>query len=325
MLNTYGNFLTIFFAYFLDLILGDPKWLPHPVRWIGRYIASLEKKIRQIAKTLITEKVAGAFLFIIVVGTIYAITWSLLYFTYRLSPIAYSLLSVFLAYTTISIKSLHQEASSVIHALENILIDEARKRLSNIVGRDTQNLSEQEICRAVVETVSENTSDGVIAPLFYLAIGGPALALAYKAVNTLDSMVGYKNERYKNIGWFSAKMDDIANFIPSRLTAFLMLIASFILKLDWKNSAKIIWRDARNHTSPNAGWPEAAVAGALNCQLGGDNYYFGELAKKPLIGDKSYPLDRQMVKSTIRVMHATTILFIVIIFSFFCIVNKYKS
>ncbi|MBI5892362.1 MAG: cobalamin biosynthesis protein, partial [Deltaproteobacteria bacterium] len=183
----------IFSAYILDLIIGDPKWFPHPVRWIGRYIAFLENKIRQFVKSplyppftkggiegILTEKIGGFFLFIIIVGTVFGLSWLFLYFTYHLSPIAYSLFSVFIAYTTLSIKSLHQEASSVIHTLENMSIDEARKKLSMIVGRETQNLSEQEIYRAVVETVSENTSDGIIAPLFYLAIGGPALALAYK-------------------------------------------------------------------------------------------------------------------------------------------------
>lgn len=342
--------VVIISAYLLDLLLGDPKWLPHPVRWIGRFIAFLETRIRQFTKTPLAEKIGGMFLFTIIVGTVYISAWLFLYIAYRLSPIAYYLLSIFLVYTTISVKSLHQEASSVIHALElsnpplpiamlrsngspapfstgvpakagenppfredfkTPFLDEARKRLAMIVGRDTQNLSKEDIYRAVTETVSENTSDGIIAPLFYLAMGGPALAMAYKAINTLDSMVGYKSERYKNIGWFSAKMDDVFNFIPARLTALLMVISSFILRLDWKNSVRIVCRDARNHTSPNAGYPEAAVAGALNCQLGGDNYYFGELIKKPLIGDKSYPLDRQMVDSTIKIMHLTTFLFII--------------
>ncbi|MBI5874590.1 MAG: cobalamin biosynthesis protein CobD, partial [Deltaproteobacteria bacterium] len=220
----------IFFAYLLDLMLGDPRWLPHPVRWIGASITFFESKIRLFAKAPAVEKLGGVFLFILAVGTTYAFTQFILYFTYRLSPIAHSLLSIFLAYTTLSIKSLHQEAWSVTHAMKNISIDEARNRLANIVGRDTRNLSEEEIYRAVVETVAENTSDGIVAPLFYLAIGGPALALAYKAVNTLDSMVGYKNERYKNFGWFSARMDDVANFIPARITAVLMVIACFILR-----------------------------------------------------------------------------------------------
>ncbi|MBI5683077.1 MAG: cobalamin biosynthesis protein CobD [Deltaproteobacteria bacterium] len=303
-------YLLIILAYLLDLAIGDPKWLPHPIRWIGRYITFLENRIRQIVKTPADEKIGGVFLFIIVVGTVFGSTWLLLYIAFRLSPFAFSLFSVFLAYTTLSIKSLHQEAYSVIHALENISIDEARKRLKNIVGRDTQNLSEEEIYRAVIETVSENTSDGIIAPLLYLAIGGPALALAYKAVNTLDSMVGYKNERYKNFGWFSARVDDIANFIPARLTAFLMIVASLILRFDWRNSARIVCRDARKHTSPNAGYPEAAAAGALNCQLGGDNYYFGELVKKPVIGDKGRNPNRDMIYKTVKIMHITTVSFV---------------
>jgi len=307
----YNSLFIIFLAYLLDLALGDPRWLPHPIRWIGRYIAFLDDKIRQFAKTPFIEKTGGIFLFIIVVGTAYGLTWLFLYFTYHLSPITYYLSSIFLAYTTLSIKSLHQEASSVIYALEKISVDEARERLSGIVGRNTENLSKEEIYRAVTETVAENTSDGIIAPLFYLALGSVPLALAYKAINTLDSMVGYKNERYKNLGWFSARMDDIFNFIPARLTSILMIIGAFILRLNWKCSAKVVWRDARNHTSPNAGYPEAAVAGALNCQLGGDNYYFGSLFKKPKIGDKVRTLDREIVDKTIKIMHLTAVLFII--------------
>src|SRR3990172_3205083 len=284
-LSIHSLSFTIFFAYLLDLILGDPKWLPHPVRWIGSYIAFLEGKIRRFATPpappLVkggegegwSEKVGGVFLFLIVVGTVFGLVWFLLYFSFLI-------FSIFLAYTTLSIKSLHQEAYGVVGEIEKVSppplpsplagegwvgghLDRARERLSNIVGRDTQNLSEEEIYRAVVETIAENTSDGIIAPFFYLAIGGPALALAYKAVNTLDSMVGYKNERYKNFGWFSARMDDIANFTPARITALLMVIASFILRFNLSGSLKIIWRDSRNHPSPNAGYPEAAVAGAL--------------------------------------------------------------
>ena len=217
-------------AYILDIILGDPKWLPHPVRWIGRYITFLENRIRQFAKTPLTKKVGGVLLFIIVVGTVYGIVWLVFQLLTHNSQLS-TIFAIFIAYTTISIKSLHQEASSVVYALENISIDEARKRLAMIVGRDTQNLSEEDIYRAVTETVSENTSDGIIAPLFYLAMDGPALAMAYKAINTLDSMIGYKNERYKNIGWFSAKMDDAANYIPARLTALLMVISSFISRM----------------------------------------------------------------------------------------------
>lgn len=330
---TYHLSLIILFAYLLDLMLGDPTWLPHPVRWIGRYIALLENTVRKFTKTPTAEKIGGVFLFLIVVGTVFGLTWFLLYFTYRLLPIAYSLSSIFIAYTTLSIKSLHQEARSVIHALippfHPLLkggdggVAEARKRLSHIVGRDTQNLSEEEIYRAVVETVAENTSDGIIAPLFYLAIGGPALALAYKAVNTLDSMVGYKSERYKNFGWFSARMDDVANFIPARITAVLMVIACFILRFDWKNSLKIIWRDSRNHPSPNAGYPEAAAAGALGLQLGGTNYYFGAPHHRPLIGNKDNKFTIESVKDTVKIMRLAAFLGVVLFSGFLLIISSY--
>src|SRR3989344_5791224 len=321
--------LIIIFAYILDLLLGDPKWLPHPVRWIGRYITFLEDKIKRFADTPLSEKIGGIFLFINVVGSEFGLIWFLLLLTTHHSPLTTLILAVFLAYTTLSIKSLHQEAYSVIHALNPSLsplyqrgeggIDAARKRLSNIVGRDTQNLSEEEIYRAVVETVAENTSDGIIAPLFYLAVGGPALALAYKAVNTLDSMVGYKNERYENFGWFSARMDDATNFIPARLTSILIVAASFILRFNWKDSLKIIWRNARNHPSPNAGYPEAAVAGALGVQLGGPNYYFGAPHKRPLIGDKNNEFTIKSVKDTVKIMHLTAFLGVILLSGFWLI------
>ena len=325
--------LIIIFAYILDLLLGDPKWLPHPVRWIGRYITFLEDKIKRFADTPLSEKIGGIFLFIIVVGSVFGLIWFLLLLSTHHSPLATLILAVFLAYTTLSIKSLHQEAYSVIHALNPSLsplyqrgeggIDAARKRLSNIVGRDTQNLSEEEIYRAVVETVAENTSDGIIAPLFYLAVGGPALALAYKAVNTLDSMVGYKNERYENFGWFSARMDDATNFIPARLTSILIVAASFILRFNWKDSLKIIWRNARNHPSPNAGYPEAAVAGALGVQLGGTNYYFGAPHNRPFIGDKNNEFTIKSVKDTLKIMHLAAFLGIILFSGLLLVSNLY--
>lgn len=305
IITHYSLPLTIFFAYLLDLILGDPRWLPHPIRWIGRYISFLEDKIRIFADTPLSEKIGGVFLFIIVVGTVFGSAWVLLYFSSLISHSLFLILSVFIAYVSLSVKSLKDEALSVAGAVENISIVEARKRLKNIVGRDTSNLYKDEIYRAVTETVAENTSDGIIAPLFYLALGGPALALAYKAVNTLDSMVGYKNEKYKNLGWFSARMDDIANFIPARITAILMVFSSFILRFNWRDSVKIIWRDARKHPSPNAGFPEAAVAGALGLQLGGTNYYFGAPHHRPLIGNRKTEFTFQSVNDTVRLMHLT--------------------
>ena len=312
IITHYSLPLTIFFAYLLDLMFGDPRWLPHPIRWIGRYISFLEDKIRIFADTPLSEKVGGVFLFIIVVGTVFGATWFILYLAYQLSAISYQLSAVFIAYVSLSIKSLKDEALSVTSAVENISIVEARKRLKNIVGRDTGNLSKDEIYRAVTETVAENTSDGIIAPLFYLALGGPALALVYKAVNTLDSMVGYKNEKYKNLGWFSARMDDIVNFIPARITAILMVFASFILRFNWRDSLKIIWRDAKKHPSPNAGFPEAAVAGALGLQLGGTNYYFGAPHHRPLIGDREKEFTIESVKNTVKIMHLTAFIGVVL-------------
>ena len=312
IITHYSLPLTIFFAYLLDLILGDPRWLPHPIRWIGRYSSFLEDKIRIFADTPLSEKVGGVFLFIIVVGTVFGATWFILYLAYQLSAISYQLSAVFIAYVSLSIKSLKDEALSVTSAVENISIVEARKRLKNIVGRDTGNLSKDEIYRAVTETVAENTSDGIVAPLFYLALGGPVLALAYKAVNTLDSMVGYKNEKYKNLGWFSARMDDIVNFIPARITAILMVFASFILRFNWRDSLKIIWRDAKKHPSPNAGFPEAAVAGALGLQLGGTNYYFGAPHHRPLIGDREKEFTIESVKNTVKIMHLTAFIGVVL-------------
>jgi len=343
--------LVIPLAYLLDLLLGDPRWLPHPVRWIGRYIIYLEGRIRSFIKNpsstplyqrekggIRAERIGGLFLFIIVVGTVFGFAWSLLYLAYQLSSIAYYPLSIFIAYTTLSIKSLHQEATWVMDALKDASspfipppqggrvgwrpspqhlrgeggvgghLDEARKRLSNIVGRDTHNLSEEEIYRAVTETVAENTSDGIIAPLLYLAIGGPVLAITYKAVNTLDSMVGYKNERYRDLGWFSARMDDLVNYIPARIAAILMVLSAFILRLDWKGSLKTVWRYSRCHPSPNAGYPESAMAGALGVRLGGVNYYGGIPQERPFIGEMKEGFSMDTVRGAIKMIHLTALL-----------------
>lgn len=186
-------------------------------------------------------------------------------------------------------------------------LDSARTRLSYIVGRDTQNLSREEIVRATVETVSENTSDGIIAPLFYASIFGAPLALCYKMINTMDSMLGYKNEKYRKIGFFPAKTDDVANFIPARLTGILMILTH---PFQIKRSLRIMLRDRKNHKSPNCGYPEAATAGILGVQLGGNNYYFGELVEKPTIGDKLRPLEAEDINRTIKIMYLTEILYL---------------
>ena len=217
-----------------------------------------------------------------------------------------AIITVLLTSLTLATRSLYDESKIVLNALNRGNIEEARKNLSMIVGRDTENLDEKEIYRAVIETISENLSDGIIAPMFYLAIGGVPLAMAYKAVNTLDSMVGYKNASYRNIGWFSAKMDDIWNWIPARLTGLIIVAASFMLRFNWRDSWRIMRRDGQNQPSPNSGMSEAAAAGALNIQLGGKIQYFGKISHKPAIGDRIKEIDKEDVKKAWVIMFASS-------------------
>jgi adenosylcobinamide-phosphate synthase len=192
--------------------------------------------------------------------------------------------------------------------LEQKDLNRAREEVGFLVGRETNHLDEKEICRALIETVSENTSDGIVAPLFYLVIGGPALAMAYKALNTLDSMVGYRNDRYRYFGWASAKGDDVANFLPSRLTALLFVFSSFIVGKRWRGAWRAAWRDGGKNPSPNSGYPEAAMAGALGVQLGGENLYFGRIEEKPLIGESERPVDRNVAKESLLLMISTSLI-----------------
>jgi len=300
-------------AYIVDIIVGDPRWIPHPVVIIGKFVSFLEDKIRH--SSLMDKKKGGIILWFAVVIPVYFITWVAVEGCLLINPLFGVIVTILLASLTLATRSLFDESRVVIDALKNGNIVEARKKLSMIVGRDTENLSEEEILRAVIETVSENLSDGIVAPMFYLVIGGLPLAMAYKAVNTLDSMVGYKNERYGDIGCFSAKMDDIWNWIPARLTGLIIVIVSFILKLNWMDSWRIMRRDGRNHSSPNSGIPEAAVAGSLAIQLGGKIQYFGELTNKPTIGDNIKKTDKENVKKTWIIMFASSLLM-----AFVCII-----
>jgi len=302
----------IFFAYLLDLVLGDPEWLPHPVRLIGLLITSLEKALRRRAHTPAVERLLGAVLAVTTISVTYGAVLTLLYFSYHFSMPLFFILATYFVWTSIAIKSLKKEARDVASALGGPGINKARARLSRIVGRDTENLTEEGVLKAVVESVSENTSDGIVAPLFYLILGGPALMAAYKAVNTLDSMVGYKNERYTDFGWFSARLDDIANFVPARVTALLMVFSAFFLGYNWRSSLKILMRDRKNHPSPNSGFPEAAVAGALGLRLGGTMSYGGEVKEKPFIGDNISRADASMVDSSIKIMGFTAFIMVVI-------------
>jgi len=293
-------------AYIIDIIIGDPRWFLHPVVNIGKAVRFLEGKIRRTS--LIGRKKGGIILCFAVVIPVYFITWGIVEGCFFINSLFGMIVTALLASLTLATRSLYDESKLVLNALNLGDIKEARKRLSMIVGRDTENLDEQGICRAVIETVSENLSDGIVAPMFYLALGGVPLAMAYKAVNTLDSMVGYKNERYADIGWFSAKMDDIWNWIPARLTGFIIVAVSFILRLKWRDSWKIMRRDGRNHSSPNSGISEAAAAGSLGIQLGGENRYFGEIVRKPTIGDAAKKIDRGDVKKAWSIMFASSFL-----------------
>lgn len=299
--------LILLAALLLDLMLGDPRWLPHPVVMIGRMITSLERWLRLLIRN---ERVGGVLLLLITVGITWGIAVTAEQVVYGISRSAGYAFSAILAWTTIAGRSLHRESGLVAAALAGGDIPEARRALSMIVGRDTEHLGERDIWRGTVETVAENSSDGVIAPLFYLAIGGAPLALAYKAVNTLDSMVGYRNDRYLIFGWASARFDDICNFVPARITGLLMVAAAPLTGLSASGAWKIMRRDGSKHSSPNSGVPEAAVAGALGVQLGGANRYFGREVAKPTIGDAAQELGSHSWQGAVRLMYGAEGLFL---------------
>jgi adenosylcobinamide-phosphate synthase len=296
----------IFIGYIMDLVLGDPYFIPHPIRFIGKCIGILEKRLRIIFKERSKEKIGGILLALGIIGSTYLMTYWILKLAGIFSLALVKMIAIFWIFQILAAKSLAVESRKVYYPLKEDNLSQARKFLSYIVGRDTQELNKDEITRATVETIAENISDGIIAPLFYIFIGGAPLGMAYKAINTLDSMVGYKNEKYINFGWASAKIDDLANYIPARITAFCIVIASFFLKMDFRNSFKILLRDRKNHSSPNAGYPEAAVAGALGVQLGGTNVYFGKPVVKPTIGDKKRDLEIEDINRTIKIMYVAS-------------------
>jgi len=291
--------LAIILAYLLDLIFGDPYYLPHPVRGMGKLTEYLEKKLRG---SISSQILSGAVLATAVVGLVYLGSFFAIRLAEHINRWAGFTLSTFLIFTTLSTRCLDKEARSVYYSLKSENIKDARKKLSLIVGRDTGALNQDEIIRATVETVAENSVDGIISPLFYAALGGAPLALAYKAINTLDSMVGYKNERYLYFGHFSAKLDDVANYIPARLTTLLVPLASLILRKRTLSALYTILRDGKKSPSPNAGIPEAGFAGALGIELGGVNYYQGERISKPILGIEVKQRDEEDIIEAINLM-----------------------
>lgn len=302
-------------GFFIDCLLGDPYVLPHPVRLIGRLIGRLISKLEGFVRRHFKRLVlGGAFLAVTVSLASALVPLGLLILCYRLHLALGIIAESILCYYLLAAKCLRQESMKVYAALGKGEIESARKAVSMIVGRDTAVLDESGIIRAAVETVAENTTDGVTAPLIFAAVGGAPLGFFYKAVNTMDSMIGYRNEKYALLGKFAARLDDTLNYFPSRLTALAMIASAFLLKLDGKNAFRIWRRDRRKHDSPNSAQTESVCAGALGIRLAGDAYYSGRLHKKEYIGEERRPIEREDIRRANRLMYAASVI-ILILFS----------
>lgn len=292
-------------GFFIDLLLGDPHGIPHPVVWIGKLISAVEKLVRRIfPKTVRGENLAGGVLWVVVAGISTAVPALLLYAAYRLHPAAGLVLESIMCWQILATKALRDESMKVYAALKEGVPEDYRRAVSMIVGRDTAELDDKAVARAAVETVAENASDGVIAPMLFLALGGAPLGFFYKAANTMDSMLGYMEMPYKNIGLVPAKMDDVLNYFPARLSALLMLAAGALLGMDAKNGWRIWRRDRRNHASPNSAQTESVCAGLLGVRLAGDAYYHGVLHKKPYIGDARREIEYEDIPRAGRLLYA---------------------
>nr|WP_295972857.1 adenosylcobinamide-phosphate synthase CbiB [uncultured Bacillus sp.] len=305
------HLLAITFAFMIDFFIGDPPAWPHPVKWMGTMIARLEKRLN--TGTGQQRKWKGILMLLIVLSIVLSISWLIVFCAYRIHPIAGLALESILIAASIARKSLKDAAMEVYKPLKREDVNEARRKLSYIVGRDTEHLDEGEIVRGTVETVAENTSDGVTAPMFWALIGGAPLALLYRAINTCDSMVGYKNERFEHFGWASARMDDAVNWIPSRLTGIVMLLVNQPRRIKIKDAFRILFRDARRHPSPNSGWCEAAAAAILGVQLGGRNTYKGMISDRALMGEPLFPLKRHHILKMNSILLSTVVWFLALL------------
>lgn len=305
--------MALIIGFLLDLCLGDPYWLPHPIRWIGNLISFSEKKLRKIFKN--DEKgefIAGIFLVIIVISVSVLLPAIILYLLGKVNTYLALVAESIMCYQLLATKQLKIESMKVYTTIKEKTLEDARKAVSMIVGRDTENLDEKGVIKAAVETVAENTSDGIIAPMLYMAIGGAVFGFFYKAINTMDSMVGYKNEKYLYFGRAAAKLDDVVNYIPARISAYLLILSSFLLKLNTKNAYKIFKRDRYNHASPNSAQTESVCAGALEVQLAGDAYYFGKLYKKKTIGDDIRQIEAEDIKRVNNMLYVSSFLGLII-------------
>lgn len=300
-------------GFFIDLLAGDPRWLYHPVCIIGNAVTACEKWLRAwFPKTEKGERMAGKILVLCIVAGSICIPGALLFFAYRLHPAFGFLLEACMCWQMLAVKSLKTESMKVWEQLQAKDLEGARYAVSMIVGRDTAALDEEGITKAAVETVAENTSDGVIAPLFYMMLAGGVGAYCYKAINTMDSMVGYKNEKYRYFGTCAAKLDDFVNYIPARLSALFMILAAAVRKFAWKDAVRIYRRDRRNHASPNSAQTEAVMAGALQVQLAGNAWYFGKLYEKPTIGDAVRKIEPEDIRRANRLLYGTAVVAVVI-------------
>ena len=294
-------------GFVLDLLFGDPHWLPHPIRLIGWLISFLEKKLYDETKNL---RARGSVLVVLVLLITGVVSGGILYFVYRMQLVAGCVVESIMTYQILAVRSLKVESMKVYDALRTGTIEDARRAVSMIVGRDTACLGEAGVTKAAVETVAENTSDGVIAPMIALAVGGPFLGFLYKAVNTMDSMIGYKNDRYLLFGRTAAKLDDVVNYLPARISAYLMIAAAYLSGRDFDGTRAffIYRRDRRKHASPNSAHTEAVCAGALGVRLAGDASYFGKIVKKPYIGDDVRPVETLDIRRANRLLYVTAFL-----------------
>ena len=297
----------------MDLIFGDPHWLPHPICLIGNMIGFLERNLRKLLAPNPTALLAGGALMVIIVLVVsFAVPYYILQLAEAVSPWLRFGLETIMFYQIFATKCLRDESMKVFTALDNNDLADARVKLSWIVGRDTKNLSAEEVTKGAVETVAENTADGIIAPMVYMFLGGAPLAFLYKGINTMDSMVGYKNDKYLYFGRCAAKLDDLANLIPARIAGLVMIIAAFLVGLNGPGAWKIFWRDRYHHLSPNSAMTESVTAGALNIQLGGDHYYFGKLVHKETIGDDIRPVCPQDIMQANRLLYMTAVVSLIL-------------
>ncbi len=296
-------------GFIIDLFLGDPYSIPHPVVFIGKLISLCEKAVRKIFPE--SDRglfIGGIFICIAVMSVSTAVPIVILYLAGKISIYLKFIIECIMCWQIIAVKSLKRESMKVYNELENGTIESARKAVSMIVGRDTQSLTDEGVTKAAVETVAENTSDGITAPLFFMLIGGPVLGFLYKSVNTMDSMIGYKNDKYMFLGRAAAKTDDVFNFIPARIGAVVMIVSAFILGYDYKNAVKVFKRDRFNHKSPNSAQTESVCAGALDVCLAGDAYYFGKLVKKDTIGDGIKKIEHIDIIRVNRMMYVSSVI-----------------